>query len=310
MNSMLEIFRNAPNIVRLSTRRFQFKRNSAIRPRLNRLTSLTVGVPTQEKMRDVLSSCPNLTWLYLWELLDSSYPGATVTTPPMMSVKVRSFTLGSSRFSAISSDFINAVLATYTFPALDTLCIRSENPSCRLTWPRHAFEHFMARSSCIITSFTIKSLGISDLDLIFILRFLPSLRDLEIHDVREPEGKSPITSLLVSALHGFAGLNKRSNSSGALLVPKLRQLKFRFYGTAFDDAAFVSMVSSRWLPDPNYAGVVGMECLRSVVLYCYSREVDHDIYKPLYSLEKVGMRVVIEEAQRYDSCSVDGLDEE
>ncbi|KAE9406602.1 hypothetical protein BT96DRAFT_987440 [Gymnopus androsaceus JB14] len=115
---------------------------------------------------------------------------------------------------------------------------------------------------------------------------LASWRSVSLED----DGTSLITSCLISTLHG--GLDEQS-SSGSPLLPKLRSLSLNVGGTAFDDAAFVSMASSRWLPDPNYAEVVGVSCLRSVLLRFRARKVDEEVYMPLQYLDKMGMRVVI-----------------
>lgn len=90
----------------------------------------------------------------------------------------------------------------------------------------------------------------------------------------------------------MAGL-MNSPAFGPPFLPKLHTLSLSIGGVNFDDTAVVDMTSSRWLPDPNYAEVVGVSCLRSVVLRFRHRPVDHKIYMPLQHLDKMGMRVVI-----------------
>ncbi|KAE9406620.1 hypothetical protein BT96DRAFT_934082 [Gymnopus androsaceus JB14] len=117
------------------------------------------------------------------------------------------------------------------------------------------------------------------------LQLLPSLLELSINDDFARENKSPVTSRLVSHLHS-SGLDDQSSSSSPLL-PKLRSLKLNVGGNTFDDATFVNTVLSRWLPDPDYAEVVGVSCLRCVVLLFRDRKVDEKIYEPLNHLDKM-----------------------
>ena len=78
-------------------------------------------------------------------------------------------------------------------------------------------------------------------------------------------------------------------------MPKLGNFCLCFDGEIFDDLAFVRMVQSRWLPDSEYATMIGMNCLRSVVLKFSKREVEEEVYRPLQDLDRMGMSVVIAE---------------
>ncbi|KAE9395444.1 hypothetical protein BT96DRAFT_146423 [Gymnopus androsaceus JB14] len=175
---------------------------------------------------------------------------------------------------------------SFTFPSLGELVIYSQDgSSANLIWPPDAFSAFISRSSCALRTLSLSSVTISDLDLAAALRLLPSLISFSVDGLVNPEGGSPITSYFLSRL--------TLHDSGPPLLPKLRSLFITFHETGFDDAAFVGIASSRWLPDPAHAAAIGIDCLRTLVLHFEKREVDEDVYRPLYDLDRKGMQVVI-----------------
>ncbi|KAE9393874.1 hypothetical protein BT96DRAFT_999061 [Gymnopus androsaceus JB14] len=97
----------------------------------------------------------------------------------------------------------------------------------------------------------------------------------------------PITPFFLSSLNLHDSDSKSVSDSHSILVPNLCALSIKVGGTSFDDSTFVDMITSRWLPDPSYTDVAS---LRSVVLRFREREVDEDVYRGLYELDKVGMR--------------------
>ncbi|KAE9408922.1 hypothetical protein BT96DRAFT_807403 [Gymnopus androsaceus JB14] len=178
------------------------------------------------------------------------------------------------------------MFSVFTFPSLGELIICSEDGSTpNLIWPLDAFSAFISRLACTLTMLSLSSVTVFDLDLIADLNLLPSLINFSIDGLLNPEGGSPITSRFLSSL--------TLHDSGSPLLPKLRFLSIKLHGASFDDVAFVRMVSSRWLPDPACAAVIGMDCLRSVVLHFEERGVDENTYTPLYDLDRKGMQVVI-----------------
>ncbi|KAE9408943.1 hypothetical protein BT96DRAFT_913625 [Gymnopus androsaceus JB14] len=180
---------------------------------------------------------------------------------------------------------LEEMFSRFTFPSLKELIIYSEDgSSASLIWPLYAFSAFMSRSSCILTMLSLSSVMISDSDLVATLRLLPSLTKWSIDGLANSGGGSPIMSHFISHMHA---------SSAAPLLPKLHSLSIKSHGTVFDNAAFVSMVSSRWLPDRTHAVIIGIDCLRSLVLHFAERELDKEAYRPLFDLDRKGMRVVI-----------------
>ncbi|KAF9060539.1 hypothetical protein BDP27DRAFT_1370454 [Rhodocollybia butyracea] len=139
-------------------------------------------------------------------------------------------------------------------------------------------------------------ISMSDLDLIAVLRVMPALLDLQVNKklrfhVYSSTYQNPITShLLLTLTH--------DPSTSISLVPKLHSLDMRYTSVdPFDDAAFISMIKSRWIKPGSDLSVemlaMGRSSLRSVVLKLDEREVDADIYKPLRILDAEGLRVVV-----------------
>ncbi|KAE9391557.1 hypothetical protein BT96DRAFT_925259 [Gymnopus androsaceus JB14] len=135
---------------------------------------------------------------------------------------------------------------------------------------------------------SISGITISDRDFIDALYLLPSLTKLTFDDFRTIV--HPITSLFLSSLTLHDSDSDSVPEPRSILVPNLCALSIKCHGTSFDDSAFVDAVTSRWLPDPSYTAAIGVASLRSVVLRFREREVDEDVYRGLYELDKVGMR--------------------
>jgi len=171
------------------------------------------------------------------------------------------------------------MFSSFTFPSLKELIIYPEEGSyVNLIWSPDAFSTFISRSSCVLTTLSLGGITISDLDLIAALRLLPSLANFSIHgSLNNP---ATITTHFISSMH---------SSSAAHLLPNLRSLSIKFPGISFDDVAFIDMVSSRWISDP----ATGIACLRSLVLHFRDREVDEQVYEPLWHLDRMGMQVIV-----------------
>jgi len=228
---------------------------------------LEVG-ESNEIMINTLQQCHDLTALKLRSSLRSKWgpnPG------DISLARVESFTLFDY------ANLLENAFYTFTFPSLTELIIQQD--AYKDLWPVDSFNTFISRSSCALTTLSLSRVTISDLNLISALRLLPFLTTFSLDGLMDPNYGSPITSHFISSMH---------SSSPQPLLPKLRSLSIKFLGTLFDDAGFVGMVSSRWIPDRS----LGINCLRSLVL-CFSDRKVEEVYKPLWDLDRMGMRVVI-----------------
>ncbi|KAF9063133.1 hypothetical protein BDP27DRAFT_251675 [Rhodocollybia butyracea] len=187
------------------------------------------------------------------------------------------------------------VLLSFALPSLRAIVLESDRIE-PYPWSTENFISFISRSSCVISTLTLRSVSLSDSDLIAVLRVMPSLLHLEIDDkimsgvYNTP--RSPITSYLMLSLiqHELTLIS---------LVPKLHTLHLdpNYRTRTFDNSAFVRMVESQWFRPGSDLSVtmsaMGRDCIRSVVLKFNWREVDAEVYKPLRVLDKEGLRVVV-----------------
>lgn len=246
----------------------------------NQLTSMDIRHILPVVSIDI-HQCSNLTSL----ILRSSYAKSICGNISLDRLESLTFA-----FSTRDRDLLRRILDACTFSSLGELII-TPSISDNLVWPVHAFDAFVSRSSCILTRLSISGVEISDLDLLAAFRILPYLVQFAFSDVKHPrrlaKKSRPITSHFISCMHASF------STASEILVPKLRTLSLTLLSTSFDDAAFTSMISSRWLPDPVSSAAIGVDCLRSLVLHLLEREVDKEMYRPLNDMDRMGMRVVV-----------------
>ncbi|KAF9063707.1 hypothetical protein BDP27DRAFT_1334733, partial [Rhodocollybia butyracea] len=168
--------------------------------------------------------------------------------------------------------WLKMLFSSFRFPSLNEVVLKDESTE---TWPTDDFISFVTSSSY--------------LDLIAVLRVMPSISYLEIDDL-EYSSESPITSHFMQSL--------RHQSTSSPLAPKLHSLRLiSEREELFDDVTFISMVESRWFkPGSDLSAAMfslGKACLRSVVLKFSWREVDAEVYQPLRKLDAEGLRVVV-----------------
>ncbi|KAF9072212.1 hypothetical protein BDP27DRAFT_1361270 [Rhodocollybia butyracea] len=235
---------------------------------------------------EILHRCPSVKSLGLvgWEDYDPE------SSTHYMSRNITSLTITKDYDS-----YLELVLLTFNLPLLSMIVLDSHDEAPEY-WPTETFISFISReSSCMITTFTLRSISLSDLDFLAALQVMPSLLHLEIEGyqrVHPPDQYSPITSNLISRLiqHEYTSTS---------LVPKLHTLHLvsQYNNGTFDNSAFVNMVKSRWFRpgSDRFAAmsIMGRSCIRSVVLKFDWREVDAEVYKPVRNLDNEGLRVVV-----------------
>ncbi|KAF9064925.1 hypothetical protein BDP27DRAFT_1425322 [Rhodocollybia butyracea] len=238
---------------------------------------------------EMLPRCPSVKYLELegWEDARRQQESVHYT-----SHNITSLAIG----AGCPISFLEMVFLSCDLPSLNVIVLDSSESGSD-NWGTETLISFISRSSCMITTFTLRGISLSDLDLIAALRVMPSLLYLEFEDhnwnyAETQRAYSPITSKLISSL-----ILRKSTSIS--LVPKLHTLHLVSWldiGT-FDDSAFVRMVESRWFkPGSDRSAAMlrmGKGCIRSVVLKFGWREVDADAYNRLQTFDKEGLRVVV-----------------
>ncbi|KAJ8083167.1 hypothetical protein PM082_009036 [Marasmius tenuissimus] len=162
------------------------------------------------------------------------------------------------------------------------------------TWDNTCLGAFLHRSSCTITFLHLKSLPITDIQTLSLLRMIPTIRSLGIEEWRSRQQNCIVTG------HFLDGLNASQESpspSFIPLVPQLTDLKLVVHARNLDSDAFLTALSSRWLPDPEHG--VGVECLRDVaIVVILPSEGDQDFERKghldcLECFRDAGMRISV-----------------
>ncbi|KAF9029760.1 hypothetical protein BDP27DRAFT_1436460 [Rhodocollybia butyracea] len=277
-SSDLDCFEHSPRLCALASR--TVPTSKILCSRLDHL-KFHVGPESMTELAETLHRCPSL------KSLELTY----ITTQP--DVDLEQGTLGTWRNITLlafvdGSISLKWVFSSFNFPSLNKLVVH--DVPHHTPWPADAFISFVSRSSCMITSLTLRGacLSVSDSDLIAALRVMPDLLHLEVF-YGHYEWPGPITSYLISSL--------TQQQSSVSLVPKLHSLFLKHADTDFDDQTFIKMVESRWFKPGSDLSMallmMGRACIRSVVLMCDWRELNAETYKPLRNLDAEGLRVVI-----------------
>ncbi|THU98927.1 hypothetical protein K435DRAFT_837911 [Dendrothele bispora CBS 962.96] len=155
--------------------------------------------------------------------------------------------------------------------------------------------NFVKRSSCVIRTLILANLGLNDNDTLSILRDLPTLQNLMIHDCVLPYVVThpTITNYLIRQL-----TIDHVGSSSPRLLPHLKTLNLR-PSVSFPLKAFVDMVQSRWIPNQTYSDELGVDNLTSVALHLswsLKEELENELeegLEPLRAMDLAGLHLDI-----------------
>ncbi|KAL0065736.1 hypothetical protein AAF712_007219 [Marasmius tenuissimus] len=156
---------------------------------------------------------------------------------------------------------VDGVLKHTTLGGLSSLriwgergCLTDEWP----TWDNTCLEAFLQRSSCFITSLHLDALPIIDMQVLALLRLIPTITSLCVGELSCEQENRIVTASFLD------GLNTSLDS--VPLAPQLTHLKVRVHAHNLASDAFLKALSSRWLPDPRHARKIGVECLHFVTI--------------------------------------------
>ncbi|KAL0578554.1 hypothetical protein V5O48_003455 [Marasmius crinis-equi] len=161
-------------------------------------------------------------------------------------------------------------------------------------WNSDSLQAFLLRSSCAITSLHLQSIPVTDVETLSLLRFMPTLESLYIEEFPRFKLNRIITKKF---LDGLVANGPSSSLSSVPFLPRMSRIKLVLHAGGINSKAFLKALSSRWLPDPNQMGEVGVECLRSVTIVVLADE-DFSLSdtKPLDCLrcfKNAGMRLTV-----------------
>ncbi|KAJ3994444.1 hypothetical protein F5050DRAFT_515951 [Lentinula boryana] len=293
LSGSLDRFQDSPKLRSLSISLFPLSKLPRSLFPWNQLNVLTI-CSYSEELKYLLDGPSDLTELHFCEWTDGWFKQ---TTSPMLASSIQTVSLSVAASTQPESEsLVDVIFASTTCPALTSLSIdRADlDDAYDRPWPKEIVQDFLSRSSCKLTTLSIKSIPLSDSDLIDTLARLPSLLHLNIDDTSVSYNHSPITSYLVQSLHAFRYNGKSLTPS--VLVPKLQSLSL-VSGSAskgFSDTDLVEVVASRQYPGGyTYDSGTMKPFLRSVVLQFPDRDIIEEVYGPLKRLEKAGLRVVV-----------------
>ncbi|KAJ8080304.1 hypothetical protein AAF712_003740 [Marasmius tenuissimus] len=133
-----------------------------------------------------------------------------------------------------------------------------------LVWDEAPLQSFLLRSSCSITSLHLQWLPITDEQTASLFLQMPSLTRVHLEEYRTNAGENTIvTPLLLTSLlvdHGC------SSVSTPPLLPRLTDMSLVVHQAGLNPDALLKVVTSRWIPDEQYATEVGVGCLKSFSL--------------------------------------------
>ncbi|KIK63434.1 hypothetical protein GYMLUDRAFT_41119 [Collybiopsis luxurians FD-317 M1] len=220
-----------------------------------------------------------------------------VTFPSMRSLTVR---LGKTN----PVNLFRSIFSFLRAPLLGTLHLEASNSRWTPgSWSNIGpFLTFVQRSSCPLTTLSIKSIPLSDSDLVHLVRLVPTLHYLTVTETDLVVEDSSITDRFIESLH--ASRTSLLRPQAEPLVPRLRSLTLETRTSGIYPHIVVDMVCSRWIPSAiSYASgkpypteVVPhpVDCLREFILRIWNpehKDLPEYIEKPLESLERCGMRL-------------------
>lgn len=120
-----------------------------------KVVSLQILYPLGSEGLSSLHDYPDLTDLELWSSLNGFGMGITSLA------KLESFTFVESLNIPPKENLLSDMFSSMAFPSLTKLVIDSNHAQSRLIWPPDAFSAFISRSSCVLTTLSLRLVSIS-----------------------------------------------------------------------------------------------------------------------------------------------------
>ncbi|KAK1233904.1 hypothetical protein PQX77_002910 [Marasmius sp. AFHP31] len=190
-----------------------------------------------------------------------------------------------------------------TLPKLSSFDVSFQRYEPHSKWDPVPFRNMLLRSQCSVTSFSLSNADITDIEVISLLRIMPTLNCVHVHERRPSLWEEPqpvlynkiLTPTFFNQLivHESAGTSLKRTS--VPLVPRLHELGLDIHCHDFDGVAFSKVIASRWIPESDEREMLGVDGLRSVEV----RFIDEVVELPeslvaLRCFTDVGLRVSIE----------------
>ncbi|KAL0570087.1 hypothetical protein V5O48_011881 [Marasmius crinis-equi] len=140
-------------------------------------------------------------------------------------------------------------------------------------WNELHLQSFLQRSSCRISSLTLKCLPITSEQMISLLRMIPTIESLCIEELHQEHENRIVTRTF---LDSFAAGAPAHLPSSTPLIPRLTDLRLVVHVKHLESETFLKALSSRWAPDPTNAVEIDVACLRSVAIVVILNDGDKE----------------------------------
>ncbi|KAK7049393.1 D-lactate ferricytochrome c oxidoreductase [Paramarasmius palmivorus] len=192
---------------------------------------------------------------------------------------------------------VTTVLKNSTLRELSSLEIRgSPGESLRAAWDttQNVMTDFLQRSSCNLTSLTLARLPISDNHTLDLLRLLPTLNTLHIEERRSNPSNGIITAKFLERISDVARMDI------APFLPELSNVKFVLHAEGLDVESLSRALTSRWVPDSEYASQLGISCIQSVeIMFVKGGEHLENLRSSLGWMTRAGAQLTIGIANKF-----------
>ncbi|KAK7041705.1 hypothetical protein VNI00_008994 [Paramarasmius palmivorus] len=226
------------------------------------ITTLQLELVELEILFGLLLSYDNLQHLEVSRLTDDL--GLQDMWDPHFIMVARN-TLRNLTIGAVDQSDICCLLRHSTFASLDTLKIAGVYDTPDESWPswdNHTLVEFLRRSSCPITTLSLKWLPITEEQIIQLLRLLPAIENLQLEEFQKGiRPRDAVTNQFIT--NDFFTKCLSSTSSPTPALPRLTNLKLTYHTHKLDEDAVMDAVMSRMQPVCQDTGVA---CLASVSL--------------------------------------------
>uniref|UniRef100_A0A0W0G6Q0 F-box domain-containing protein n=1 Tax=Moniliophthora roreri TaxID=221103 RepID=A0A0W0G6Q0_MONRR len=160
-----------------------------------------------------------------------------------------------------------------------------------LSWDNELVECFLHRSSCFISSLSLRHIPISDQQTLHLLRLLPSLITLYIEESCVPDyeqGRTTNRIITRRFLRETSVTELSVFNDAQTLLSRLNRLSMIIHGgPSLDQDALLDALTSRWQPAPQ----TRVDCLQSVSITSMGERPSDELFASLQCFRDAGQQM-------------------
>ncbi|ESK91789.1 hypothetical protein Moror_10618 [Moniliophthora roreri MCA 2997] len=200
----------------------------------------------------------------------------------------------------LRSNEFSCIMESTTLSQLSSLQVSGCKTSPLSTWQQwdqKCITDFLHRSSCTLTSLSLKWVPITDIQTIDLLQKVPTLTRLHIEEYRSGESRNKIVT---RKLLDEISFDHENATTSTRFLPKLTDITLIAHASGLDHEALSRAISSRWIQDSIYEGEAGIGCITKVNIVLLARksedreeEVGKALESDLRWMEAAGARLIV-----------------